>query len=155
MLTVPVATLDTGIPLRDEHLRGKDWFDAAAHPEITLTIEKIENVRTVKSGDGFQTFDLTVIGTLSIRGVTRQVRVPGRITYLEENEKTAQAMPGDLLAVRASFGVRLADYGITGPKGAGLIGSKVGENVTIDVSFRASTVGPELAGNPCGGKDDH
>ena len=28
-LTVPVASINTGIPLRDEHLQSADWLDAA------------------------------------------------------------------------------------------------------------------------------
>jgi len=61
-------------------------------------------------------------------------------------------MPGDLVAVRASFEVRLADFGITGPVGAGLVGSKVSESITIAVSFRGSNADQRMAGNPCIGK---
>ena len=64
-------------------------------------------------------------------------------------------MPGDLLAARASFEVSLADFGIAGPKGMDLVGSKVGETIQIDVSVMGSTVSASMAANPCnpcGGK---
>jgi len=37
-LNVPVSSLNTGIPMRDEHLHGPGWLDAGAFPEINLEI---------------------------------------------------------------------------------------------------------------------
>ena len=73
------------------------------------------------------------------------VSIPGRLTYLKETEKTKAKMPGDLLAARAEFKIRLADYGVTGPKGAGLIGSKVGEHIGIEVSIMGSNAMETMA----------
>lgn len=138
MLTVPVASLDTGIPLRDEHLRSAAWLDAEGHPEITMEITGLQKVTKVKSGDGFHTFDVVATGTFTARGKSRPIEVAARLTYLAESEQTKALMPGDLLAVRASFDVTLADFGVTGPEGMDIIGSKVGEAVTVDVSFRGT-----------------
>ena len=44
-LTVPVASLNTGIPMRDEHLQGAEWLDAGTYPEITLEITKVKKVK--------------------------------------------------------------------------------------------------------------
>ena len=154
-LTIPVASLNTGIPLRDEHLLSPDWLDAAGHPNITLHIKKLSNITPVKTTADFQTFDVTLVGDLMFHGKTSQVTVPGRLTYLKESERTRQKMPGDLLAARASFSIRLADFGVTGPKGSGLIGSKVGETIGIEVSLMGSSATAVMAGsagNPCGNK---
>jgi polyisoprenoid-binding protein YceI len=137
-LVVPIATLATGIPLRDEHLRSAAWLDAEAYPEARLVIERVTDVEKVKSGDGFHTFDVVAEGTFALRGQKRQVKIPARVTYLEESERTKALMPGDLLAVRAEFDVALADHGVSGPEGRDIIGSKVGETVTVEVSFRGS-----------------
>lgn len=137
-LVVPIATLDTGIPLRDEHLRSAAWLGTEAYPEARLVIERVTDVEKVKSGDGFHTFDVTAMGTFTLRGQKRSVTIPARVTYLEESERTKALMPGDLLAVRAAFDVALADFGVTGPEGRDIIGSKVGESVAVEVSFRGS-----------------
>ena len=138
VLAVPVASLETGIPLRDEHLRSAAWLNAEVNPEIKLNVVEIKDVEKIKSGDGFHTFDVTVAADFMLNGKTRRMEVPGRVTYLEESDRTKALMPGDLLAVRAEFPVSLADFGVTGPEGKEIIGSKVGETVTVDVSFRAT-----------------
>ena len=153
--TVPVDSLDTGIPLRDEHLRSNSWLGAKGQANITFTIEGTKNVRLVKTSDAFQTYDMTLVGSLSLHKRDRQIEIPARVTFLKESRQTKLKMPGDLLAVRASFKVPLEDFGITGPAGMDLIGSKVGDTIAVDVSLFASSRAQEVRanpGNPCGGK---
>jgi polyisoprenoid-binding protein YceI len=154
-LTVPVASLSSGIPLRDEHLQSPDWLDAARYPDITLTITGIQDLKKVKSTKDAKTYDLTLIGELFLHGKSKRVEIPGRFSYLNETEMTQQKLPGDLLAARANFEVKLKDFGITGPKGMPLVGSKVGESIALDVSFVASSQATDMehADNPCGGKE--
>jgi polyisoprenoid-binding protein YceI len=150
-LVVPVASLNTGIPLRDDHLRGADWLDADRYPNIELTIDRADNVKKVKSTTAADTYDLTLYGTFFLHGQAHPVKFDGRITYLKESEQTKQRLPGDLLAARASFSVPLKDYNVTGPQGMNLIGSKVGESIEVEVSFVGNTTA-SMAENPCGGK---
>ena len=150
---VPVKGLDSGIPLRNEHLQSDMWLNAEAHPEITFTIEGAEDVYQTKVSQAFQTYTMTLIGLFSIHGQTQQVDIPARITFLRESDKTRMKLPGNLLGVRAEFEVALADFGINGPTGMDLIGSRVGETVTLQVSVFASDKKPTAATpcNPCGG----
>ena len=141
-LSVPVASLKTGIPLRDGHLLGKAWFDAETYPDIKLTITDVKGVKELKASGGFQTYDVTLVGEFSIRGKAKKMEIPGRLTYLKESEETKKKMGGDLLAARATFSIILADFGIMGPEGADLIGSKVGESVSVDVSIMGTTQTP-------------
>jgi len=152
MLRVPVASLDTGIPLRDEHLAGPDWLDAGGSPDISFTIVEVKNVKPLKVTDAAKTFDVVAVGDFSLKGKTRRISVPARITWLKESDATKKRQPGDLLAVRTTFSVALADFGITGPAGMDIIGSKVGETVSVELSVVASSAGGDMAGNPCGGK---
>ena len=62
--TVDTATLSTGDPKRDEHLKTADFLDMAEYPEITFKAK-----RTEKTGDG--AFKMT--GDLTIHGVTHEV----------------------------------------------------------------------------------
>ncbi len=61
---LPLSGLDTFVPALDEHLRGKDFFDAGQYPVITF-----DSTRVVDAGDG----KLKVTGDLTIKGVTRPV----------------------------------------------------------------------------------
>lgn len=142
-LRVPVKSLDTGIPLRDEHLGGADWLDAETHPQITFRVRKVEDVEEVKQAESYHTYDATLVGDFSIHGKTKRLEIPVRVTYLPESEATRKKMPGDLLAGRAKFEIALADYDVTGPEGMGIIGSKVGKTIQIEVRFTASTEKPE------------
>ena len=63
---VPVASLRTGIAVRDEHLRSESWLDAKRHPHIQLKGDKARKL----SGD---TWRLT--GTFTMRGVSRPLQV--------------------------------------------------------------------------------
>ena len=134
---VPVTSLDSGIPLRDEHLQGEAWLNAAAHPMIILTIDQLKDVREVKITDDTQTYDVIAVGNFSLHGVSKNVEVPGRITFLTESEATSKRLPGHILAARSEFTVILEDYGITGPPG--IVGSKVGESIDIEVRIMGST----------------
>lgn len=151
-LTISIKSLSTGIPLRDEHLAGADWLNAEKNPNISFKIKEIKNVKLVNSTSDAKTFDVIAVGDFSLNGITKHISVPARITYLKENELTKKRQPGDLLAARTAFEILLADYGITGPEGMNLIGSKVGEKVKIELSVVASSVAGMMAENPCGGK---
>ncbi len=146
---VAVKDLDTGIPLRDEHLASEMWLDAQSYPDITFTIESAKRIHALKNSPEYQTYSMTLVGQLSIHGRTQQVAVPARITYLLESEKTQMKGPGNLLGVRAEFQVALADFDITGPEGMDLIGAKVGETVALEVSAFGSDKTMPAAANPC------
>lgn len=151
--SVPVASLDTGIPLRDEHLRSAQWLNEKAHPDITFAIERTDKIRLVKKGPGFATYDVTVSGSFTVNGVTRKIDIEARLVYLEESDRTRQKMPGNLLATRATFKVPLADHQVPGMKG--VIGSKVQETIQVEVSLFSTDATMSKAANPCnpcGGK---
>jgi hypothetical protein len=78
--------------------------------------------------------------------------IPGRLTYLQESDLTKTKLPGDLLAARANFDVKLSDFGVTGPKGMGIIGTKVGETISVEASLVGTSAAGTMAENPCGGK---
>ena len=78
-ITIPAASIDTNFPLRDEHLRSKEFFDVKSYPKITF-------VSTKYTPDGAHRGVLT--GNLTLHGDTRPVtfRVrevgAGRVSYL-------------------------------------------------------------------------
>ncbi len=65
-LTIDAASLDTGIEMRDRHLRSPDFFDVDRFPTIAF-----ESLRIEAAGSR-----ATVIGRLTLHGVTREIAVP-------------------------------------------------------------------------------
>lgn len=135
LVRVPVSSLNTGIPLRDEHLRDADWLDVEQFPDIEFRIDSLEKITIVDSAAGAQTYEATVHGVLALHGQRQPMTISGRFTYLEESDKTRKIAPGDWLAIRTRFQVALADFGITGPARTGIVGSRVGDSVTVDVNL--------------------
>lgn len=64
---IQTASVDTGSPDRDTHLRSADFFDAASYPQITFRSKRIEG-DTKHDGDEFK-----LIGDLTIRDTTMEV----------------------------------------------------------------------------------
>lgn len=62
--TIDVASIDTRVQMRDDHLRSDDFFNAEKFPKMTLA-----NAVLSKGADG--TFSL--VGDLTIRDVTKKV----------------------------------------------------------------------------------
>ena len=158
-LSLDVASFSTGIPLRDEHLRGPDWLDADKYPEITFNITKVKKIKEVKSSKGVKTFEVTLAGDFTLHGKTKNIEVPGTFTYMKESDMTKMQLhgPGNLLVARTKFSVKLSDYGVPSNKFKAIMGSKVGETIEIAVQFFASDASsagenPCNPCNPCGGK---
>ncbi len=146
---VPVASIDTGIPLRNEHMLSANWLNAEKYPNITYEIDRVVNIEQVKSSDQFQTYQVTLAGTFSLHGVSKEKFIPVRVTYLQESEMTKQRMPGNLLAARSEFTVPLKTFNIMGPAGMKIIGARVSEEIDVELSVFGSDVKPSGAMNPC------
>lgn len=127
---VSVASIKTGIEMRDGHLQSAGWLDAESFPEISFEIKKVSDVKSV--ADNKLTAKIT--GSYTLKGVTKEVTADATLTYLDESEQTKMRAPGDLLGVQAKFNVKLSDYGVNNK----LIGQKVSENVEISVNIVGS-----------------
>lgn len=129
-VTVSVASIKTGIDLRDEHMRDAGWLDAAKYPEITFEIKKVSDVKVVADNK----VSAKVTGNYTMRGVTKEVTADATLTYLDESETTKSRAPGDLLGVQAKFNVKLSDYGVNNK----VVGQKVSENIEVSVNIVGS-----------------
>jgi polyisoprenoid-binding protein YceI len=122
-LTIDASSIDTGTPDRDTHLRSDDFFAVGTYSTLTFT-----SSRVVKTGG--DTYD--VVGTLTIRGVAREITMP--VTYLG----TAKDPWGN---VRAGFETSLTlnrkDFGLTWNTALETGGFLVGDDVRINLSIQA------------------
>lgn len=129
-LAVPVASLKTGIDLRDEHLRSEQWLDAAKFPEITFASKKAEPVKDAKN-------KVKVTGEFTMHGVTKEMTVVVEWKELPaEAIKKAQFPEGRWLKFSTEFPVKLSDHGVKVPEG---VGPKVSEIWTVKMTMFAGT----------------
>lgn len=129
-ISFPVQTIKTGISTRDKHLYSSTWLDTEKYPDIKFTIKQIKNVKVVQSNNESSKIDLIINGNYSMHGKTKNIDVNCNITYLKENEKTKKRASGDLMSVEGKFEIDLKDFDVKGKEG--VIGSKVGEKITIE-----------------------
>lgn len=139
---LPVNTLDTGIPMRNEHLQSDQWMDAKSFGDVVFTLSDVTDAKVAKQDAGFTTYEATLVGVMTMKGVSKDMRVPARIVVMPETEKTKVRAPGDLLAIRASFDVKMSEYGVA--KGSPAMESgKIADELKMDISLFLSTVSPE------------
>jgi polyisoprenoid-binding protein YceI len=117
-LAVDLRTLDTGIALRNEHLR-KTYLEVAKGPGFdTATLSDIDlKGLSLDAPAGKGAFT----GALTLHGVTKPVS--GAVDVRES---------GTALRVKAVFPIALADYGIRQPR---YLGVGVRDTVTVEVTF--------------------
>lgn len=127
---VDLASLDTGIGLRDTHMR-EQYLHTDKYPKAVFTLERIRKASAAKLGP-HKTVTVTAEGTFELHGVQRRIEVPVKVTYLPESQSTMGKLPGNLLRITSDFDVKLADYNVERPQ---MVILKVGEiaHISIDV----------------------
>lgn len=104
---VPVATLDTGIELRNKHLQSSDWLDAKKNPDLRFVSRSAH-----KLDDG----SWEIAGDFSLHGVTKPLTIRAQVKPIPaEAAKAAGLGKGDWLRVSTPFEVKLSDFGIEVP----------------------------------------
>src|SRR5690606_4460193 len=68
---LPVESIDTGIPMRNEHMRGERWMHAGEHPTVSFDLSGVKGAKLAKEDAWFKTYDVTLLGTMTVRGVSR------------------------------------------------------------------------------------
>jgi polyisoprenoid-binding protein YceI len=114
-LVLDVATIDTGIKKRDDHLRTADFFDAERYPTIEFVAQ---SARKLPSGE------FEVSGNLTIHGETRSL-----ITLLE-----LQRLPTGV-RVSANFDLDRTAWGV----GRTRLGPSTAARIEITAHFVPSS----------------
>ena len=111
-VTVEAASIDTGIGMRDNHLRSEDFLDVNRFPTVTFESERVEMAGR----------RATVMGRLTIHGVTREIEVPVDIQMSE----TALVATGQFVLHRRDYGINYESFFLP-----------VGNDVRVTFTFRA------------------
>jgi polyisoprenoid-binding protein YceI len=125
-VSIPTASIDTGVADRDGHLRSADFFDVESHPAMTFQSTRVEG-KPAQGGDAFR-----VVGDLTLRGVTREVVLDARF------EGTGTDPWGN---TRSGFSATTAidrrDFGLTWNQALEAGGVLVGTEVKIELHVQA------------------
>jgi polyisoprenoid-binding protein YceI len=108
-------------PTIQAHFNEEKWMNSASFPKFTFNgkIKKLGEAKFHKNG----TYDIDVVGDLTVRGVTKSITVPAIIT-----------VKGDAVSATSSFKIKLSDFGITGnPIDGGKVSNE--PKITVAVSF--------------------
>ena len=170
---VGMNSLDSGIALRNEHLRSNMWLDTAKYPTAVFTLSKLYEPGTKYNGlvanglpplqlpfsrskvtslESGKTYTSVAQGTMEMHGVTKTIYANIEWTPRKGSDQTKNRLPGDLMHVRATFPLRLSDFGINVPTMAQMEVANV-QDVTVDVFAnteppKAPEAKPEAAPKP-------
>ena len=120
---VKAASIDTSNNDRDEHLRGKDFFDVQSFPDLTFTSTKV-------AAKDANTLDVT--GNLTLHGVTREVTIPVQVLG---SMKTPN---GEKAGFETAFTINRKDYGIVWNRVLDAGGSVLGDDVKVSISIEGN-----------------
>jgi polyisoprenoid-binding protein YceI len=117
--------------MQKQHMLSDKWLDAAKFAEISFESKEIKNV---KIADDTTTADVT--GTFTLKGVSREITVPVKLTYMKD--KLGQRVPdqkGDLLVIRSSFTIKRGDFNIM----PGQFEDKVSDTIELTLSIAGAS----------------
>lgn len=114
---VEVATINTGVEMRDKHLKSADFFDAEKFPRMSFESGSVTK-------DKNNTYLLK--GKLTIKDVTKEITVPVTFGGVTKNQQGKEVM-----GFQTAFKVNRLDYNIKyDPTGAG-----VAKDVDVNLYF--------------------
>lgn len=133
--TAKVASIDTDIAKRDEHLRTADFFDVEKYPEMTFKSTRIER----KGKDNF-----IVHGDFTLHGVSKQVAIPFKVFGAVKDP-----WGGTRIGVEAATTINRQDYGVKFNQPMAEGGLMIADDVQIELVLEAVRQEPktEAAGN--------
>jgi polyisoprenoid-binding protein YceI len=107
-IIVATKSMTVGNSMMQDHMHGDKWMDVANHPEIVFEVGAVKNAKTTGT-----TTTADVTGKITIKGITKEMAVPVKLTYLKDKLKSRGGpKDGDLLVVRANFKVKRSDFNI-------------------------------------------
>jgi polyisoprenoid-binding protein YceI len=122
-VTIQAKSIDTRNSQRDEHLRGNDFLDMDNHAEVTFASTAIKQ-------DDDTTF--TVVGDLTVRGVTKSVEIP-----FEYTGSATDPFGNQRVGLEGSVVINRKDFGVNWNAALETGGVLVSEKVTLEIEVSA------------------
>jgi polyisoprenoid-binding protein YceI len=125
--TIDAATISTGDPKRDGHLKSADFLDVEKYPAITFKAK-----RTEKTGDA----EFKVTGDLTIHGTTREVI----LTVEDVSSEAKDPWGGTRIGASAKTKIDRQQFGVTWNSPLETGGVVVGDEVKLELEFQFTKV---------------
>jgi polyisoprenoid-binding protein YceI len=123
-VVLDAATINTGVEMRDNHLRSADGhFDVANYPTITFKSKRVE-------GQDPSTFK--VIGDLTIHGITREATLNASF-----NGEGKDPMGNRRISFEAETKLNRKDFNLTWNQGLEAGGFILGDEVKLEIGVEA------------------
>jgi polyisoprenoid-binding protein YceI len=129
------SSINTGVSMRDDHLRSADFFDVERHPEIRFRSSEVR-----RTGDN----EIQVTGLLAIHGVTRPITLDARLlgNAIDHQGDRRAGFSGRATLNRKDFGLR---WNQALEAGGFLVGDEVEINIEIEAVLQVETALPQAA----------
>jgi polyisoprenoid-binding protein YceI len=121
--SIDVASVDTGEPDRDAHLRSDDFFNAEKYPKITFRSTRVELLDDTH---------FKLAGELTIRDFTKEVVLDG-----EYEGRVADPWGGERTAFTATTRISRNEFGVRWNQLIESGGAVVGDDVKITLNIEA------------------
>jgi Uncharacterized conserved protein len=128
-ILVDAKSLTVPNKMMSEHIQGERWLDTAKNDKITFELAGLSDVKA--SGANYTA---TAKGKLTLKGVTKEISVPVKLSYLEGafgQRINKPELKGDLLVVRGNFTVLRTDFGIN----PGNMEDKVSNEISLSLAL--------------------
>ena len=135
-----LRTLDTGIGLRNQHMR-ENHLETGKYPKATFTLQRFLSADRTTLEPG-ETANVVAEGELSVHGVSKVYKISVQLRYAQSDQATKNRLGGnngDMVAVSAAFVVKLADHGIRRPE---LLFMRLSGEQNVEVSFAMTDLAP-------------
>lgn len=117
---IQVATIDTGIDKRDDHLRSEEFFNVSRYPQITFKSKSVKRT-------GTNTAD--VAGDLAMHGATKPITLHVKLVSSPTAERTRWEVKTDP--------IKRKDYNLAFSAGSEAI-SGISQDVNVNIQIDAS-----------------
>jgi polyisoprenoid-binding protein YceI len=125
-IVVAAKSLHVANATMKEHMHGENWMDVAKHPDMTFELSSLKNV---KADANVTTAD--AVGKMTVKGVTKDITAPVKLTYLKDKLKARSGKEGDLLVIRSNFSIKRSDYGINAAKGEDKVSNEIELSLSV------------------------
>lgn len=124
-MEIDASSITTNNDQRDGHLRSGDFFDVEKFPKVTFTSTKISGTAG----------ELTVVGDLTMRGVTKSITLVGEVTSPIKdpwgNQRRSLAVTGK---------IKRSEFGLTWNQALEMGGVLVSDDVKLEIEAQAVAV---------------
>ncbi|MBT3231832.1 MAG: YceI family protein [Calditrichaeota bacterium] len=135
-IQVDLRTLNSGIELRDEHMRSEKYLNTQKFPFATFVFDSpVETgILNLKPGE---TISISLKGKFDLHGITKDIVIQGDASlYNAVKELAEYGYPGEMFNFDGHFKVKLQDFNINRPE---FLIMKLAEEQQIHINFTATT----------------